>query len=349
MNLKQLAELLDLSQTTVSRALNGYPEVGEHTRRRVLEAAQTHHYRPNSWAKRLATGRSNAVAHILPMRSEHEVMNPVFADFISGASAVYAEAGFDMILSIVDHSEELSAYRDLASRHSVEGLLVHAPHGDDPRIALLNELGLPFVVHGRVSASTQAYSWLDLDNRQAFERGTRHLLDLGHRRIALLNGLDVMDFAQRRRSGFEAALASRGIDPDPDIVCGSEMTEAFGHSSASRMLGHRDPPTAFLVSSLIIAIGVRRACEEHGFVLGRDVSLVSHDDDLGYFRDLSGEPYFTAIRSPVRDHGRRAARMLLDIIRTGDRRPRTELLQAELHLGRSTGPAPVRPVNLARG
>ena len=85
MNLKELARTLGLSQTTVSRALNGYPEVAEATRRRVLRAAREHNYLPNARAKGLATGRAMAVGHVIPVSSRHEIVNPIFADFIAGA------------------------------------------------------------------------------------------------------------------------------------------------------------------------------------------------------------------------------------------------------------------------
>ena len=85
MNLKELASKLGLSPTTVSRALNGYPEVNEETRARVLAAANRHNYRPNTRAIRLATGRAMAIGHVVPVSSKHEMVNPVFADFIAGA------------------------------------------------------------------------------------------------------------------------------------------------------------------------------------------------------------------------------------------------------------------------
>ena len=100
MNLKQLAETLGLSQTTVSRAMNGYPEVSEATRARVHAAAARHNSRPNTRARSLATGRSMMIGHVIPVSTRHEMMNPIFSDFISGAGEAYAKAGFDMMLSM---------------------------------------------------------------------------------------------------------------------------------------------------------------------------------------------------------------------------------------------------------
>jgi LacI family transcriptional regulator len=342
MNLKELASKLGLSPTTVSRALNGYPEVNEATRERVMAAAKRHNYRPNLRAIRLATGRAMAIGHVIPVASKHEVVNPVFADFIAGAGETYSRNGYDMILSIVADEDEERAYFDLRGRGTVDGIIVHAPKMNDARLPLLTELGLPFVVHGRATGTETPYSWLDVNNRRAFQRATEFLLDLGHRRIALVNGLEYMDFAIRRRTGYTAALASRGIEPDPALMSSDEMTELRGYRSARDMLRQDDPPTAFMVASMISGLGVRRAAEERGLRLGRDLSVIIHDDELSYLRNGEDVPIYTATRSSVREAGRQAAEMLLDIIAHPETAPQQRLLEAELIIGQSTGPVPAK-------
>lgn len=342
MNLKELATKLGLSPTTVSRALNGYPEVNEATRERVMSAAKRYNYRPNTRAIRLATGRAMAVGHVIPIATRHEIVNPVFADFIAGAGETYSKNGYDMILSIVGDESEVSAYHDLKAKGTVDGVILHAPKLDDPRIPLLHEIGLPFVVHGRATGAELPYSWVDVNNRRAFQRATEFLLDLGHRRIALVNGLEFMDFAIRRRMGFETAMTSRGLTPDPALMISHEMTEVSGYHAARDMLRLPDPPTAFLVSSMISGMGVRRAIEERSLTMGREVSVIIHDDDLSYLKNGDDVPIFTATRSSVREAGRLAAEMLLGLIGGEDgETPQTRLLEADLIIGQSTGPAPV--------
>jgi LacI family transcriptional regulator len=342
MRLKDLSAELGLSPTTVSRALNGYPDVSEDTRLRVIEAARRHNYRPDARARGLAMGRARSIGHVIPTATRHEMVNPVFADFIAGAGETYARAGYDMVLSVVGDEDEARLYRDLAATRRVDGIIVHGPRASDPRVGLLRELGLPFVVHGRVSDETGPYSWLDVNNRRAFYRATEFLLDLGHRRIALVNGLEYMDFALRRRMGYLGALADRQIEADPALMSSEEMTEPYGYRAARRMLALDRPPTAFLTASLITALGVRRAVEERGLVLGRDVSVVTHDDELSYFSDPDSVPVFTATRSSVREAGRLAAEMLLDLVEAPGEPPRHRLLEAVLTVGQSTGPAPDR-------
>ncbi|GAA3877548.1 LacI family DNA-binding transcriptional regulator [Celeribacter arenosi] len=341
MNLKELSELLGLSQTTVSRALNGYPEVSEATRKKVMLAAKDHNYTPNTRARSLATGRSHAVGHVIPLSLEHEVVNPVFTDFLAGASEIYSRENYDMLISVVPVDQEAETYRKIASKGSVDGVIVHGPAINDPRIELLRRINMPFVVHGRSGGDDEdSYSWVDMNNTRAFERATRFLLDLGHRRIGLINGLEHMDFAAKRRAGYKRALAAYGIEEDPALCRAEEMTESYGYAATNALLDGPEPPTALLTSSIIPAFGARRALDERALVLGKDVSLIIHDDDLSYLRNGGKEPIYTATRSSVRQAGRMCAELLMQKIADPSTPVRHELLDADLIIGETTGPAP---------
>ncbi|WP_106609143.1 LacI family DNA-binding transcriptional regulator [Shimia abyssi] len=340
MNLKKLSEELGLSQTTVSRALNGYPEVNEATRQRVQLAAEKFNYRPNSRAKGLATGRAMMVGHVIPASTQHEMVNPVFGDFVGGASEALARLGYDMMFTRVSEGDEENAYRELMAKRLVDGVILQGPSIADSRIALLNDLGLPFVVHGRSSGVDAPYSWVDVNNKRSFQRATEFLLDLGHTRIALINGLERMDFAKRRRDGYRAAFEQRGFSVDPELMRSAEMTEVYGHHETREMLRMDAPPTAILASSMISAMGVRRAIEEEGLKMGRDVSVITHDDDLSYLKNGQDVPIFTATRSSVHHAGEVLAGMLIDLIAEPTCPPITKMLEAELVVGRSTGPVP---------
>ncbi|MBD3678055.1 MAG: substrate-binding domain-containing protein [Rhodobacteraceae bacterium] len=338
MNLKELAAELGLSQTTVSRALNGYPEVSEATRERVEAAARRHNYFPNARARSLATGRTHAIGHVLPGSTKHEILNPIFGDFIAGASEEYSRAGYELMLSVVRDEDEANAYRELVAKGTVDGIIVHSPKENDERIPLLKDIGIPFVVHGRSTEADTDYSWVDVNSRRAFHQATRLLLDLGHRRIGLVNGLETGDFAIRRRDGYLSALEEAGVARDGDLMTSSEMTETHGHEAACAMLNLPSPATAFICSSMIMAIGVRRAIHDKGLEMGRDVSVITYDDDLAYLRNGTTAPIFTAIRSSVRTAGRQAAEILTSHIADPSLPPQHRLLEAELLLGDSTGP-----------
>ena len=341
MTLRNLARSLGLSPTTVSRALNGYDDVAPETRRRVQEAARAAGYAPDPRARSLATGRAMTIGHVIPSEARHEIVNPVFADFIAGAGESYAAAGYEILLSVLPEGDEEEGYRRLARSGRIDGLLMQTPRPLDRRLALLHDLGLPFVVHGRASQADAPYAWLDMDNRRAFARATRHLTAYGHRRIALLNGPAWMDFAQRRAAGYTLALAEAGIAADPALIRHEPMTEFFGYTAAREMLERPDPPTGYVTASLLIAMGVRRAVHEAGLRLGADVSVVTHDDGLSYLPNgAEGRPMFTATRVRVREMGREAAAMLLAAIAAPGKPPATRLIEAEWVEGPSTGPAP---------
>ncbi|MBE0414673.1 LacI family DNA-binding transcriptional regulator [Yoonia sp.] len=340
MNLKELSQTLGLSQTTVSRALNGYPEVNGATRERVERAARQFGYRPNVRAKGLATGRALAIGHVIPIGTKPELVNPIFGDFIAGAGETYSRYGYEMILSIIDGRNEEAVYRGLKSRRAVDGVIIHGPRISEPRISLLQEIGLPFAVHGRTGHFDKPFTWLDVNNQEAFREATNYLVDLGHRRIGLVNGPEKLDFAYRRRVGYLEVLNRHDIPVDPALMHSDPMTEDAGYAASRAMLALPDPPTALLCASLVSALGARRAVEECGLFMARDVSIITHDDALSYLQNGGDTPIFTATRSSVRDAGRRLAEMLLEAIAHPEAPPQTEVLKAELVIGQSTGPAP---------
>jgi LacI family transcriptional regulator len=226
----------------------------------------------------------------------------------------------------------------MAAHRKADGVIVHAPRVQDPRVALLRELGLTFLVHGRDGSAEPDYPFLDINNRRAFRRATDFLLDLGHRRIALVNGLESLSFAWRRRLGYEEALAARGLWPDPRLMRSAEMVEPYGNRSAREMLALPAPPTAFLTASVIVAFGVMRAVRDAGLRLGRDISILTHDDALTSFAAGPTVPVFTATRASILDAGRRAAQLLIAHMADPAAPAPQELWDADLTVGQSTGP-----------
>ena len=278
-----------------------------------------------------------AIGHVIPAAMHGHLSNLIFADFIAGAGEIYSANGYDMLVSIVPDDAELQAYRELVGRQAIDGAIVHGPRVDDSRIPLLADLSLPFVVHGRSTNASVPYSWLDVNNRRALERATGYLVKLGHRRIALVNGEENLDFAIRRREGYIAALADAGLVVDEALMTSGDMTEPQGFNAAQTMLKLPDPPTAFVCSSIVPTFGLRRALETAGLRLGQDISIVCFDDDIGALPNGSPDaPTYTATRSSVREAGRRCAEMLIERIANPGQPHVQELWEAELLLGQST-------------
>ena len=339
MNLKQLAKHLNLSQTTVSRALNGYPEVNAETRRRVDEVARKVGYRPNPHAMRLATGRSHAIGHVLPSDRMLPI-DPHFSDFIAGAGDVYSANDFDLMLHVGGSEEEQTVYRRYAQSGAVDGVVVMGPRLNDWRISLLTELELPFIVHGRAGDAEEGYAWLDIDNRGAFRQATKLLTDLGHRRIGLINGNEAFTFATHRRQGYEESLKAAGIGFDPSIMTSDAMTEENGYRQAKRLLTSENRPSALLFSSMLFISGAIRAAHELDLRIGSDVSLIAHDDGLPFLNAEGLVPSLTTVRSSIRAAGSRVAELLIEMINNPEAQQPHELWNVDLIVRGSTGPAP---------
>lgn len=337
MRLKDLAEHLGLSQTTVSRALNGYPEVNEATRLRVAETAARLGYRPNASALRLATGRSGAVGLVLRGAEE---LGPHMSEFLAGMGGRMATEEIDILVTTVDsYADELAAYRRIAASQKVDAIVLHSPKLVDERVKLLKDLDIPFVLHGRTNIG-ETVAWLDIDNTGAIERATTHLLDLGHRRIALLNGLKGRTFAEHREIGYLAALSARGVAFDPALMGNSNFTDEVAFRYAQSMLELRPRPTAFIAGSMMTALGVFRAIRQAGLVLGKDVSMIAHDDVFPYLNADNMYPTMSTTRSSIRQAGTRVAELILQILGGKKIEEVHELWPVELVLRESTGPAP---------
>ncbi len=315
MNLKELSQHLGLSQTTVSRALNGFPEVGERTRRRVLAAAEQFHYRPNSVARKLATGRAGAIG-IVFSSSRNLLLDPIFTDFLAGLAASAAQTDTDVLVSST-HGDEVGTYQRLARARSVDAVVLSTPSIEDSRVPLLQRLGLPVVVHGRTKCAKPC-AFLDIDNEGAFQRATEMLIGLGHRRIGLINGDTAYTFAMHRQRGWRAALAARDLPVPEELDCRGPITEEDGHRFAKRLLTLASPPTALVCSSIFTALGAMRAIRDLDLVVGRDVSIVAHDDGLSAIRPETLTPPLTTTFSSIRAAGGRIAEIAMAIAEGAD-------------------------------
>ncbi|MEO8667655.1 MAG: substrate-binding domain-containing protein [Bauldia sp.] len=338
MKLKDLAVELGLSPTTVSRALNGYPEVSDATRRRVVEAARHHEYRPNASARRLATGRAGAIGAVL-QTNRNLLLDPHYVEFIAGLGERLADDEIDIVLSPTRGDDETRSYRRIAAGTRVDALVLSSPLIEDDRIPLLCGLGMPFVLHGRTSAIAK-HAWLDIDNEGAFRHATKHLLDLGHTRIGLINGSARYNYAADRERGFRAALAARGISPEPRWIAEGAMTDEVGYRFAERFLAETPRPTALLVSSMMMALGAFRAMRAAGLELGRDVSMIAHDDVFPFLNPERMVPAMSTTRSSIRAAGTRVAELAIELL--AGRAPESihELWPVDLVIRASTGPAP---------
>jgi LacI family transcriptional regulator len=340
-NLKELSERLGLSQTTVSRALNGYPEVSEATRERVLKAAHQTGYKPNKTAQRLATGKAASIG--LVMQTAPEIGgDPHFMEFLAGLAEEAVKHDFHFVLAPSTPDDEMSAIRRLVRSGNVDAIFLSHVIDPDPRIELLQAGSMPYLVHGRIMGDNHDYPYLDIDNTRAFYTAAKLLLQLGHTRVALLNGMENFTFAIRRKEGTSRALAEVGLTLPDHYLQHSVMSDHEGMRGMERFLALPEPPTAVLCSSTVLALGAVRAISNAGLTLGEDISLIAHDDVLPMLKPENFRVPLTTTRSSLRAAGERSGRRLISQLHGKIVQPQQELWEAELIVRASTGPAPKR-------
>ncbi|MEO8756133.1 MAG: LacI family DNA-binding transcriptional regulator [Devosia sp.] len=308
MTIKDLAGELGLSITTISRALNGYPDVGEKTRKRVREGAEKFGYRPNRNAQRLVTKRTHNIAWV-QQDNDRKFVDPHFVEVMAGVLRGARADNYDIVLASDTPEHEMRVYDRFVNDNSVDGFIVDLPRENDRRVSYLLEAGRPFVVHGR-DGRTGEYGWVDIDNYGNFYNLTRLLLANGHRRIAFINGDESFTYALYRHRAVVEALSDGGYAQDSVKIYNSlhPMGDA-GFKLTTQALG--DPNvTAIIYSSALMAV------EGHAAILrgagNRDIAIATMDDELHYI-DLS--PFagqFTTVRSSLRDAG---AALIAELIR----------------------------------
>lgn len=312
--LKDISQRLNLSVTQVSRALNGHDDVNEQTRQRVMDAAKTLNYHPNLSARKLVSGRSGMVGFVMT-RYSRLASDGFLLEHFAGLSRQFSKRDMQFVLHIAQEDDQIvEIYRKLNEAGSLDGFVVTEPVRDDPRIAYLTKSGTPFVVHGRVDAGAR-HAYFDIDNYQVAYRSTRYLIERGHRRVALINGLAHFSFAIERLEGYRAALAEAGLTYRPELVHHDRMTEVLGMVSAIRLLGEDTAsPTAILCGNILIAKGVFKAMDLLGRDVPGDVSVIAHDDVLEDTATPFFRPELTLTRSSVQDSWAPMAEFLAAVI-----------------------------------
>jgi len=272
MNLKRLADQLGMSKTTVSRALNGYPEVSPVTRERVMKAAQEAGYQPNPMARSLAVGRSNVLGIIYPLLPA-DLGDAMFLDVVGGMSEALEARRMNLIIAPVSPSNEMPSYEQMVRGKRVDGLVVSRTLVHDPRIAYLAQAGFPFIAHGR-TALDAPYAWFDYDNEAGIRMAVERLLALGHQRIAMISAPLRMNFAAQRRSSFLSALSAAGLACDPRWLAEDSIDRRSGYTAMQQLLASSPRPTAVIVDNHLAGVGAVRALMDAGVRIGEGISLI---------------------------------------------------------------------------
>lgn len=328
-----VAQLAGVSVATVSRAIRGLPNVSPATRDRVLKAAEELHYVAHPHASRLAAGRTMTVGMAVPLLTQW-----FFTQVVAGAEAVLAANGYDVLLYGVPDPRAMRRFvDDTQVSKRVDGLILVDLPLTDTELAELCERGALVTV----GLAPQCAPSVTINNVDAAMTATRHLVNLGHRRIGLISHLPDQSLAftapLQRREGYERVLADAGIEVRDDLVVPGNFALQGGAEAMAQLLGVERPPTAVFAESDEMAIGALKTVRDAGLNVPGDISIVGFDDhEMAAFNDL------TTIAQPAIQQGETAATLLLDLLRSPPNAPADEVtsvvMPTRLVVRATTGP-----------
>lgn len=338
-SIRDVAREAGVSVTTISRVLNDLGPVAAETRRRVLQAIERLHYVPHRGARSLITRRTETVGVLLP-----DLYGEFFSELIRGIDQAARGSGYHVLVS-GSHSDLGEARAVLgALRGRVDGLIVMSPDVD--ALPVLERWGhtLPVVLLN-CGAGCRDFDAIAVDNYGGARALVRHLLGLGHRRVALIGGPAQNLDARDRARGWRDALAEAGCAPGPELA--GDFREASGYAAGLALRRAVPRPTAVFAANDAMAVGCLSALREVGLRVPDDVALGGFDD-IPIARYLN--PPLTSVRVPIAELGGRAMqRLLTRFAGGGETAPRREIIPAELTVRASCGAAAGRPARQLGG
>lgn len=306
--IKHLARHLDISIGTVSRALNGKPDVNPETRRRVLEAADALGYVANQSGRALRKGQTGVIGFMMQTGSEITGQGDTFfMSVFDGVQAVFARHKLDLVALLCSSEEDPQDFlRRMVSRGFADGVIISATRRHDPRIEFLARRQIPFVALGR-SLTDAGQAWLDLDFEGMARASIDRLVARGHRRIAVTRPHDDVNLGHVFVEQCRASMAQHGLRLTDAAIFSSTPNEAGGYQIARDLLAARERPTAIVLVNETIAIGLYRGLQEAGVMPGRDIAVIGRQSPNSNF--LS--PRLTSFSLSLHDLGEALAEALL--------------------------------------
>jgi LacI family transcriptional regulator len=326
--MRDVAERAGVSITTVSHVINETRPVSDELRSRVLAAIDDLGYQPNVLARSLRRGKTHTIGMIVP-----DSANPFFAEVARGVEDTSFEQRYSVILcnSDGDLDKELF-YTNVLVEKQVDGIIFVAAGGSAERIRDLQARRIPLVVVDRDVPDVAVDSVLT-DNARGGELATRHLIELGHRRIGCVAGPSDVTPSAERITGYRDALRAASVSVDEALIVRGDFQYESGYRATQQLLSMNDPPTAVFACNDLMAVGAVSAALELGREVPRDLSVVGFDDvRLASFVN----PPLTTIVQPKYEMGVLAAKMLVERMHDLDMPPRREKLDTSLLIRQST-------------
>jgi LacI family transcriptional regulator len=333
-SIHDVAKRLNISITTVSRALDGYSDVAEATRQLVIKTAHEMGYVPNRAARQLRRQRSDTIGYILPARAP-QFADPFFSEFIAGLGDEATSHNFDLLVSTAapDSNSEQQSYERWVHGRKVDGLVLNRMRLHDWRVQYLTQTDFPFVSLERTLDKSDHAS-VEVDSLAGFKMLMAYLTGKGHHRIAYIGGPRDLKIQTDRLNGYKKGLAAAGIVFDPELVAEGDTTREGGYHAAQQLLTLKPPPTAITCINDLTAIGVLHAASEHGLTVGRDLAVAGFD---GIADVEHTYPPLTTLNQPLYEIARKLVKMLITLIQNQPLEERRVYFKPELLIRESTG------------
>lgn len=309
--LRTIAKALDISISTVSRALQGDPAVTVQTRNRVLQAAQQLGYRRDLRGVNLRTGKTFTLCAVLGAPPSQEFGDPSAMHLIQGLIAGVEGSEFKIVMRPVETAEQrLDAVRETAANGRFDGIVLDHTEPQDDAVRYLLEKRIKFVTFGRTELFSE-HAYFDIDNEHAAYVATQHLVEKGHRRIALIDPPGRFLFARHRLRGYRRALADGGIEYDPALLAEQNIGARRVRERVAQFLGMKDRPTGFVTSNEVATMGAISAARALPPDQFKQLEFVSRDGTniFDYF-----EPPISSCYYPLLDAGELLARSLVQAV-----------------------------------
>lgn len=330
--IRDVARLAGVSRGTVSRVLNNQPRVDPQTRVRVLQAIAELDFSPSALARGLAIGKTLSIAVVVPFITRQSVV-----ERLRGIEGALSTTTYDLVVFNVETPQRREAVlRDLTRGERVDGIILVGLTPDEEMVSALDRSGLPTVL---IDAHHPRFSRVVTNDVDGGRRAVRHLLDLGHRRIAFLGDIPQVVFSypasRLRLRGVRMALSAAGLALPPEYTVMGEPGRSRARELTRALLARATPPTAIVCASDLQAIGAREAARDLGVAVPDTLSIVGYDD-----LDIAGYLSLTTVHQPLFESGVEGVRLLLDQIRSGIRRPIRKVLEVAVVARSTTGPPP---------
>lgn len=281
--LKDIAEAVGKSVAAVSRALNNHDDIGEETREYIKRVAREMGYAP-----------TNTLGFILPTLSPRN-SDPYFSELLTGITNEATKQGFDLLVSTCTPGpEENWAYLRLVNNRRVDGMIIARPRWRDNRIQMLLEKQFPFVVIGTTNMDGDFLTVSD-DAMEGARLIVKHLVALGHEKIALINTPSQLFFSSDYLAGFRQAMNEVGLAIDDEYLTDCDFAQKDGYRVTQTLLSKPDMPSAIITTDDIVALGVMAAIQDQGLEVGSDIAVVGYGDIL--LAEYSQPPLTTVHRA----------------------------------------------------